>query len=74
MDPVGRVIWSHNPDQAMVPASTLKILTSLATLHTLGSDYRFPTDFLLDAEDNLVIKGYGDPLWFPKSLPGSPTG
>ena len=70
MDPAGRVVWSHNPDQAMVPASTLKILTSLAALHTLGSDYRFPTDFLLDAEDNLVIKGYGDPLLVSEVIAG----
>ena len=70
LDPSGRVVWSHNPDQAMVPASTLKILTSLAALQTLGADYRFPTDFLLDAEDNLVIKGYGDPLLVSEVIAG----
>ena len=70
LDPAGRVVWSHNPDQAMAPASTMKILTSLAALHTLGSDYRFPTDFLLDAEDNLVIKGYGDPLLVSEVIAG----
>ena len=70
LDPAGRTVWSHNPDQAMVPASTMKILTSLAALNTLGTDYRFPTDFLLDAENNLVIKGYGDPLLVSEVIAG----
>lgn len=62
LDPTGQVVFSHNPDRPMVPASTLKVLTSLAAFHYLGADYRFPTDFFLDADHNLVIKGYGDPL------------
>jgi D-alanyl-D-alanine carboxypeptidase/D-alanyl-D-alanine-endopeptidase (penicillin-binding protein 4) len=62
LDPDGRILLSHNPDQLMVPASTLKVLTSLAAFHYLGPDYRFPTDFLLDDGNNLVIRGYGDPL------------
>jgi D-alanyl-D-alanine carboxypeptidase/D-alanyl-D-alanine-endopeptidase (penicillin-binding protein 4) len=60
--PSGEIVFSHNPDRPMVPASTLKVLTSLAALHILGQDYRFPTDFYLDADHNLIIKGYGDPL------------
>jgi D-alanyl-D-alanine carboxypeptidase/D-alanyl-D-alanine-endopeptidase (penicillin-binding protein 4) len=62
LDPTGQVVFSHNPDRPMVPASTLKVLTSLAAFHYLGADYRFPTDFFLDADHNLAIKGYGDPL------------
>ena len=62
VDPSGKTILAHNPDQPMVPASTLKVLTSLAALHYLGASYRFPTDFVLDARGNLGIKGYGDPL------------
>jgi serine-type D-Ala-D-Ala carboxypeptidase/endopeptidase (penicillin-binding protein 4) len=74
LDPTNRVVWSHNPDQSMVPASTLKVLTSLAALHYLGSDYRFPTDFLLDGKDNLVIKGYGDPLLVSEVIAGIARG
>jgi D-alanyl-D-alanine carboxypeptidase/D-alanyl-D-alanine-endopeptidase (penicillin-binding protein 4) len=70
LDPAGQVVWSHNPEQAMVPASTLKILTSLATLDTLGSNFRFATDFLVDGEGNLVIKGYGDPLLVSEVITG----
>ncbi len=60
--PGGRTIIAHNPDNPMVPASTLKVLTSLAALHYLGAGYRFPTDFLLDDRGNLGIRGFGDPL------------
>jgi len=62
MDPAGRIVLAHNPDQPMVPASTLKLLTSLAALHYLGPAYRFHTDFFLDPQNTLGIKGYGDPL------------
>jgi len=62
VDSSGRTILTHNPDQAMVPASTLKLLTSLAALHYLGPDFRFHTDFFIDGHDTLGIKGYGDPL------------
>ena len=62
VDPAGKTIISHNPERRMVPASTLKVLTSLAALHILGEDYRFPTDFFVAADGSLIIKGYGDPL------------
>jgi len=51
-----------------VPASTLKLLTSLAAFHYLGADFRFFTDFLLDDHGNLVVKGYGDPLLISEVL------
>lgn len=62
LDPAGEAVFAHNPDRPMVPASTLKVLTSLAAIHYLGPSYRFPTDFFLDEGNNLVVKGYGDPL------------
>ncbi len=60
--PDGRTIYSKHADKLLMPASTIKILTSLAAFHYLGRDYRFPTEFYLDASRNLTIKGYGDPL------------
>ncbi len=50
-----------NPDEPFIPASTVKILTALIALDTLGPDYRFRTDFFLDGT-TLWIKGYGDPM------------
>ena len=57
-----RILYSKNADQKQIPASILKIFTSLMALHYLGGDYRFPTEFYLDQQMNLKIKGYGDPL------------
>jgi serine-type D-Ala-D-Ala carboxypeptidase/endopeptidase (penicillin-binding protein 4) len=53
-----------------IPASTLKILTSLAALEELGPSYRFRTAFYLDPFYNLKMKGYGDPLLLSEVLEG----
>ena len=61
-DPQGQILFSKHAEKKLIPASTLKIFTSLVALHFLGNDYRFPTEFYLDEHSNLKIKGYGDPL------------
>ena len=53
---------SYNIETLRIPASTIKLLTSLVAIRLLGSNYRFKTDFFLDKSDNLIMKGYGDPL------------
>ncbi len=58
----GRVMIAHNPDRELVPASTLKVLTALAARHYLGAEFRFRTDFHLDPQGRLIIRGFGDPL------------
>jgi len=45
-----------------IPASTLKILTCLVAMENLGKDYHFETHLFLDAQNNLYIKGFGDPF------------
>jgi D-alanyl-D-alanine carboxypeptidase/D-alanyl-D-alanine-endopeptidase (penicillin-binding protein 4) len=67
-DPEGRVLFSHNSRKQLVPASTLKILTSLIAMHYLGPDYRFHTECYVDLENNLKIKGYGDPLLISETV------
>jgi D-alanyl-D-alanine carboxypeptidase/D-alanyl-D-alanine-endopeptidase (penicillin-binding protein 4) len=61
-EPGGRIIYEKNAGKKLIPASTLKLLTSLAALHYLGPQYRFTTEFYLDKDSNLKVKGYGDPL------------
>jgi D-alanyl-D-alanine carboxypeptidase/D-alanyl-D-alanine-endopeptidase (penicillin-binding protein 4) len=61
-DSQGQILFSKHPEKKLIPASILKIFTSLVALNFLGSDYQFPTDFYLDEQSNLKIKGYGDPL------------
>ena len=58
----GNIIYSKNIKKLSIPASTLKILTALTAIHYLGADFRFKTEFYLDKEKNLKIKGYGDPF------------
>ena len=57
-----------NGQQAMNPASTMKLLTSFAALETLGPAYRWKTEAYLNGKlekgvlhGDLVFKGYGDP-------------
>ncbi len=57
----GTDLLKSRDQDLFIPASTLKILTSLIALEQLG-DYRFETHFFLDKENNLYIKGYGDPF------------
>ena len=61
-DPAGRLLVSKNDTRRLIPASILKLFTSLVALHYLGPGYRFSTEFFLDRERNLTIKGFGDPL------------
>jgi D-alanyl-D-alanine carboxypeptidase/D-alanyl-D-alanine-endopeptidase (penicillin-binding protein 4) len=67
-NPAGEILFSRHADAKRIPASTLKILTSLAALHYLGEDYRFATEFFLDQDANLTIKGYGDPLLISEEI------
>ncbi|MFP4452438.1 MAG: D-alanyl-D-alanine carboxypeptidase/D-alanyl-D-alanine-endopeptidase [Desulfobacterales bacterium] len=60
--PENEVLFAKNSDKLLVPASTLKILTALTAFYHLGVNFRFKTEFYIDTENNLVIKGYGDPL------------
>ncbi|UCD77855.1 MAG: D-alanyl-D-alanine carboxypeptidase [Desulfobacterales bacterium] len=61
-DPAGRILIQKNGGHKLIPASILKIFTSLVVLHYLGPEFRFQTEFYLDDASNLKIKGYGDPL------------
>lgn len=66
--PAGRTYVSINGDTPLVPASILKVLTASALLDGLGPGYRFKTDFHIDPDNNLKIKGYGDPLLVSERL------
>lgn len=64
----GRVLFSQHAENVLIPASTLKLLTALVVLEQLGTEFRFPTEFYLDNSQNLIIKGYGDPLLISEVL------
>src|SRR3972149_5787142 len=61
-------IFQYNSDKLFVPASNVKVLTSVSALSILSPDYRFKTEFSSggDITDGVIhgglyIKGYGDP-------------
>jgi len=63
-----RPLVVHQASRPMNPASTMKLLTTLAALELLGPDYRWRTEAYADGPitdgvlaGNLVLKGYGDP-------------
>jgi len=62
VDPNGSIIISKNDTKKLIPASTLKIFTALVAIHYLGPEYHYWTEFFIDNNSNLKIKGFGDPL------------
>ncbi|NOX33370.1 MAG: D-alanyl-D-alanine carboxypeptidase [Deltaproteobacteria bacterium] len=59
----GNILYGKNIDKPFIPASILKILTSLAAIRIFGENYHFPTEYFWDkTSKNLYIKGFGDPL------------
>jgi D-alanyl-D-alanine carboxypeptidase/D-alanyl-D-alanine-endopeptidase (penicillin-binding protein 4) len=72
----GEEIFSRNADLALVPASTMKVVTAAAALDALGPSYRFKTELLRDGEidstgvlqGNLYIRGQGDPTLVVEKL------
>ena len=64
----GDTLFSHGADDAVEPASNLKLFTTAAALYYLGPQYRYNTFLLSDGKlDNgvlsgdLVVYGTGDP-------------
>jgi D-alanyl-D-alanine carboxypeptidase/D-alanyl-D-alanine-endopeptidase (penicillin-binding protein 4) len=65
-----------NPREPLVPASNMKILTTAATLHYLGPDFRYRTFLLADGpvdsgvlEGDLILYGTGDPTLSERYFP-----
>lgn len=68
LDPAGKEILSWNPHKALMPASTLKVITTSAALELLSDTLRIPTILAYTGKieqgvlkGNLLIKGGGDP-------------
>lgn len=72
----GEEVFARNADTALIPASTMKIVTSAAALKRLGPGYRFTTDISIDGEvdasgklqGNLYVRGHGDPTMVIEKL------
>jgi len=71
----GKVVYSAGTATPYIPASTMKLLTTVSALETLGPDHRFTTKVVSGAAGSLVLVGGGDPLLAVKASvkPDFPT-
>lgn len=70
-----RSVLGWRAQEAMNPASTMKVLTTLAALDILGPQYRWRTKIFTDGligqgtlKGNLYLQGSGDPKLIPEEL------
>lgn len=73
---------AHRAQERMVPASTQKLITTIASLHLLGEKHRFKTFIAYRGKiengtlkGDLIIRGGGDPAFLSEEFPkhyGSP--
>jgi D-alanyl-D-alanine carboxypeptidase/D-alanyl-D-alanine-endopeptidase (penicillin-binding protein 4) len=69
-------VASHTPTVPMTPASTQKLLTSLAALSTMGPDFKYETKAVAASEpangtvERLWLVGAGDPSLSTPEYPG----
>jgi len=69
----GKILMEKNPDTPLVPASTMKVVTSAAALHALNPDFCFVTDVFTAglrgaSAGTLYLKGFGDPYLVNEQL------
>ena len=68
-DDQGHTIYAQNEHRYFIPASTLKILTSLAAINQLGKDFCFTTWAYYDeSTKDLFLKGFGAPLLISEQI------
>jgi D-alanyl-D-alanine carboxypeptidase/D-alanyl-D-alanine-endopeptidase (penicillin-binding protein 4) len=67
VDADDRVLVDVNGDRPFIPASILKVFTTLLAVENLGLDTRFTTEFFR-AGDALVMRGKGDPYLVSEEL------
>ncbi|MFC0626970.1 D-alanyl-D-alanine carboxypeptidase/D-alanyl-D-alanine endopeptidase [Kribbella deserti] len=70
----GRQLYAKGAGTTYVPASTLKVLTTLGSLAALGPDHKFTTKVVSTGGTSLVLVGGGDPLLVSRrpKAPGYP--
>ena len=63
------VLERQGENMAFIPASTTKVITTVAALRILGPSYRFKTTLAITGKvkdnvlyGNVILKGEGDPL------------
>jgi D-alanyl-D-alanine carboxypeptidase/D-alanyl-D-alanine-endopeptidase (penicillin-binding protein 4) len=76
----GDTLFQHEAGTPLMPASTMKMLTSAAAFERFGPRYQFSTDVLYDGTlgsdgtltGNVYLRGDGDPSLSGRYMPGGP--
>ena len=76
----GDTLFQHEAGTPLMPASTMKMLTSAAAFERFGPRYQFSTDVLYDGTlgsdgtltGNIYLRGDGDPSLSGRYMPGGP--
>ncbi|MFS0555994.1 D-alanyl-D-alanine carboxypeptidase/D-alanyl-D-alanine-endopeptidase [Brevibacillus sp. 179-C9.3 HS] len=71
-----KYLYKHNAARNFIPASNMKLFTTMAGLDKLGPDYQWKTDVFASGkvqpsgvlQGDLILKGYGDPSLTPADL------
>ena len=61
------MLAARSADAPLIPASTMKVLTTMAALDTLGADRSFVTSVVRVAPGRIVLVGGGDPMLTDKT-------
>lgn len=77
----GDTLYAYNAGTPLLPASTMKMLTTAIALERLGPTYRFSTDVLHDGtlesdgtlRGDIYLRGDGDPSLSGRYLQGGPA-
>jgi D-alanyl-D-alanine carboxypeptidase/D-alanyl-D-alanine-endopeptidase (penicillin-binding protein 4) len=76
----GDTLYQSNAGTPLMPASTMKMLTSAVAFEQFGPQYQFSTDVLYDGtlgsdgtiNGNVYLRGDGDPSLSGRYMPGGP--
>ena len=63
----GQVLTDRSGNTPLTPASTMKVLTTMAALDILGPDTTFSTKVMDAGDGSVVLVGGGDPLLTAKT-------
>jgi serine-type D-Ala-D-Ala carboxypeptidase/endopeptidase (penicillin-binding protein 4) len=74
-------LFMYQPGQQLLPASTMKLMTTAVALDRFGPEHQFSTDVLRDGmldahgtlQGNIVLRGDGDPALSNRFLKGDPN-
>ena len=69
----GKPVFSVGAATPYTPASTLKLLTTVSALATLGPEHTFATKVVSVGKGSIVLVGGGDPLLAAKQAPDYPA-